>query len=154
MDNENSCFFAPVDTISSDSPTHINASILLEGCFVSCLDNICYSWTIFEVSDTSLGINFYFYCGTDKIGKIVLYLVSIVWVSSGKFLSSYFITWNKQHIERKENREILGLIVDRRPLVFYSLLIFISRPWNKSWNPQDVIKQIRKMFNFQVLILP
>jgi len=40
MDNENSCFLALIDKISPDSPTHINALLLLKGCFVTRSDNI------------------------------------------------------------------------------------------------------------------
>jgi len=36
----NEIFFISIDTISPDSPIHINASILLEGRFVSRLNNI------------------------------------------------------------------------------------------------------------------
>jgi len=74
MDNENLCFLTPIDKISS--PTHINASISLEGCFVTRLDNIYLLFSsTFEV--TRFDTNFYLLWNKqDRQNR--LYLVSLV----------------------------------------------------------------------------
>jgi len=80
-----------------------------------------------------------FTCGTDKTGKIVIYLDSLVWVSFGRFFSSYLQEIsNIQNKGKKKLYRAYCPLDDKWPkliLEFYSLSVlidyFISRPWNE-----------------------
>jgi len=123
MDNKNSCFLALNDKILPDLPTHINTSISLEGCFVIRLHNI---YLLFSNiwSPWRVFVSIFIYREADKTGKIVFYLISFVWVLSGRFLS-YLHEIN--NIKKRKRKLYRGYCppANRWPLTlrFYPLLI-------------------------------
>jgi len=62
-----------------DLPSHINASLSLEECFTTCLDNIYLLFlTIWSPWHALVFITNFYYYGSDETNKIMFYLFSLV----------------------------------------------------------------------------